>query len=121
MKNQPPYHLTATAIRVRVTHSLTEELDKTLITTIDRLLAKQQIAIPTFAGLNTISGSQHSTSGTLVSGSRVTTARHRWEDWEAFSLVRHGHDGGGAEGGNCEDDGGPHGGFVVAVACFSKN
>ena len=40
-----------------------------------------------------------------MSGSRVTAARHRWEDWEAFSLVRHGHDGGGAEGGNCEDDG----------------
>ena len=50
-----------------------------------------------------------------MSCSRVTAAGHGWEHWQAFSLVRHGHDGGGAEGGDCEDDGRTHGGFVVVV------
>ena len=45
-----------------------------------------------------------------MSCSRVTAAGHGWEHWQAFSLVRHGHDGGGAEGGDCEDDGGSHSG-----------
>lgn len=56
-----------------------------------------------------------------MSCSRVTAAGHGWEHWQAFSLVRHGHDGGGAEGGDCEDDGRTHGGFVVVVVGFGLN
>lgn len=44
-----------------------------------------------------------------MSCSGVTAVGHRGENWEAFSLVGHGDDGGGAEGGDCEDDGGTHG------------
>ena len=57
MKIPPAYLLTATAIRIRVTHASTEELNSAFVTTTDRIFAKQHTAIPAFAAVYTVAGS----------------------------------------------------------------